>query len=226
MELAKGTSVDGKRLVSEENLMERRRPQILVGEDVNYGMGLFVDKHLDIEIISHGGDLIGYHSNMIWLPAYGIGATILTNADSGAALRGPFARKMLEVLFDAKPEADDQLKVAAANRIAEAKKERERLVVPATAGEVAKLASRYANDELGKLVVVRRAGRTMFDFGDWKSEVATRRNDDGTVSFVTIDPGLAGFEVVAGSTDGKRTLILRDAQHEYPFVETVATAKR
>jgi len=219
MELAKGKTVDGKRIVSEENLMERRKPQILVGEDVTYGMGLFVDKHYDIEIIHHGGDLIGYHSDMIWLPAYGIGATILTNSDSGVYLRGPLLRKMLEVLFDAKPEADEQLKVAAANRSAEAKKERERLVVPAAAADTAGLASRYFNPELGALVVTRRGGHVVLGSGDWQSEVATRVNDDQTTSFVTIDPGLEGFEVVGGDAGGKRTLTLRDAQHEYVFTE-------
>jgi CubicO group peptidase (beta-lactamase class C family) len=227
MELAKGVAPDGKRLVSEENLMERRKPQILVGEDVNYGMGLFVDKHYDIEIIHHGGDLIGYHSDMIWLPAYGIGATILTNADAGVLLRGPMLRKMLELLFDAKPEADEQLRVAIANRAAEAKKERERLAVPPKAAEVAKLARRYANPAIGSLVVSRRGARAIFDFGDWKSSVATRRNDDGTTSFITIDPSFVGFEFVAGSADGQRTLTLRDAQHEYLFTEAKpATATR
>ena len=219
MELAKG-SIDGRRIVSEENLMERRKPQIVVGEDVHYGMGLLVDKHYDIEIIHHGGDLIGYHSDMIWLPAYGIGATILTNADSGYLLRGPLLRKLLEVVFDAQPEADEQIRVAAANRLAEVRKERERLVVPAAAAEAVKLARRYVNPALGMLLVRRRDGHVVFDFGDWKSEVATRVNDDATVSYFTIDPGLGGTEFVVGAGAGdQRTLIMRDAQHEYTFTE-------
>ncbi len=182
-------------------------------------MGLIVDHHYDIEIIHHGGDLDGYHSDMIWLPAYGIGATILTNADSGVYLRGPLLRKMLELLFDARPEADEQLQVGAANRAAEIRKERERLVVPAAPAETAKLATRYVNPSLGRLAVARRDDGWVFDFGDWRSHVATRTNDDGTVSFITIDPSFIGFEFVVGTADGKRTLTLRDAQHEYPFVE-------
>ncbi len=60
----------------------------------------------------------------------------------------------------------------------------------------------------------------MFDFGEWKSEVATRANPDGTTSFVTIAPGVDGFELVVGKRpDGKRTLAMRDAQHEYVFDE-------
>ena len=58
----------------------------------------------------------------------------------------------------------------------------------------------------------------MFDFGEWKSEVASRKNPDGTISFITVAPGVGGaeFTVASGS---KRTLTIRDAQHEYVFEE-------
>jgi hypothetical protein len=46
--------------------------------------------------------------------------------------------------------------------------------------------------------------------------MATRKNPDGTISFVTIRPGIVGFEFVVGSGP-KPTLIVRDAQHEYAF---------
>jgi hypothetical protein len=39
------------------------------------------------------------------------------------------------------------------------------------------------------------------------------------VSFITIDPGANGLEFVFG-TGPRRTLIVRDAQHEYVFDET------
>ena len=58
----------------------------------------------------------------------------------------------------------------------------------------------------------------MFDFGEWKSDVATKKNPDGTISFVTIVPGMMGSEFVVGS-GGKRTLVMRDAQHDYVFDE-------
>jgi hypothetical protein len=49
--------------------------------------------------------------------------------------------------------------------------------------------------------------------------VASRKNDDGSTSFITIDPTLAGFEFVVGEREGRRALMLHDAQHEYVFVE-------
>jgi hypothetical protein len=226
MELAKGALPGGKRLVSEENLLARRKPQILVSEDVTYGMGLFVDTKYGIPVVHHGGDLAGYHSDMIWLPDHGVGAVILTNGDSGWNIRGPLLRRLLEVLFDGKPEAEEQLRVAAVQRKAAIAKARERLVVPADPAEAAKLAARYASAQLGEVKVLKEGSVTVFDVGEWRSAVASRKNDDGTISFITIDPTLEGFEFVVADKEGKRRLVLRDAQHEYIFTEEAKAATK
>ena len=219
MELAKGKLPNGKPLLSEANLMARRAPQIAIGEHTTYGMALEVDTEWGVAFVHHGGDLIGYHSDMFWIPEAGVGGVIFTNADGGWNLRRPFIRKVLEVLYDGKPEAKDDVATAAASMKAEIAKARERLLVPAATDAVQKLAPHYRNDVLGDLTVVRQATATLFDFGEWKSSVASRKNDDGTVSMLTIDPGLDGFEFVIGDKDGKRVLVIRDAQHEYVFKE-------
>jgi CubicO group peptidase (beta-lactamase class C family) len=218
MELAKGKGPDGQPVISEANWAERYRPQIMVGEDASYGMGLFIDRQYGITIASHGGDMLGFHSNMIWLPEYGVGVTILTNADAGVLLRGPLQRKVLEVIFDGRPEADERLKVAIANRKAEADKQRQLLTLPIPADALKALAASYRSAELGALRVERKGNKMRFVFPHWNSEVALRKNEDGTQSYMTIDPGIGGIEFVRDDKAAKPTLILRDAQHEYRFV--------
>jgi len=219
LELAKGMLPNGRRLVSEENLLARYKPNVIVGDNQTYGMALMVDTQYGVRVVHHGGDLAGYHSDMMWLPDYGVGAVILTNADSGVAIRGPLLRRLLEVLFDGKPEAEESLKVLAAQRKAAIAKDRERLVVPPDAAAVANLASRYVSSALGDLKILTAHNETVFDVGEWKSRVASRKNDDGTISFLTIDPTLDGFEFVVADKDAARRLIVRDAQHEYTFME-------
>jgi CubicO group peptidase (beta-lactamase class C family) len=218
MELNKGKTPEGRPLIGEANWAERYKPQVMVGEDVSYGMGLFIDKQYGITIASHGGDMLGFHSNMIWLPEYGIGATILTNSDAGVLLRGPLQRKLLELVFDGRPEADERLQVAVANRKAEAAKTRELLTLPVPADAIKPLAAAYASPELGHIQVSRQAGKLSFRFDHWHSEVALRKNEDGTQSYITIDPGIAGIEFVRDDKAAEPTLVLRDAQHEYRFV--------
>jgi hypothetical protein len=89
--------------------------------------------------------------------------------------------------------------------------------VPADPAAAQKLSAHYHSKELGKIDVAHQAAATWFDFGGWKSEVASRKNDDGTLSYVTISPGVDGFEFVVADDEDGRALVLRDAQHEYKF---------
>jgi hypothetical protein len=176
-------------------------------------MGLGVNTRYGIPVVGHTGSMIGYKSATLFLPDHGVGAVILTNSDTGGALLGPFQRRVLEVLFDGKPEAEADIAAAVKVIQEQVAVERNRLTVPADPAESAKLAPYYLNAELGDLTVNRAGGRTTFTIGKLSSEVASRVNPDGTVSFVTIVPGLQGLEVVRG----ENTLTLHDAQHQYVF---------
>jgi CubicO group peptidase (beta-lactamase class C family) len=219
LELSQGKLPNGTRLVSAENLLMRRTPQVPLGEDASYGMGLITDHTYGVQVVSHGGSMAGFKSNWWALPEYGVAAVLLTNADNGGMLEGPFSRRLLEVLFDGKPEAEADIASRAAAHKAELAKDRERLVIPPAPDAVTGLAKHYSSKELGDLDIHSENGATIFDVGEWKSRVASRKNDDGTTSFIMIDPGAFGFEFVVGERDGKRVLIVRDGQHEYMFTE-------
>jgi CubicO group peptidase (beta-lactamase class C family) len=219
-ELALGKLPSGKQLVSAKNLLVRRAPGVPTGEDRAYGMGLEQDATWGVKVIHHGGSMVGYKSDIIFLPDVGVGAVILTNADEGNMLLRPFMRRLLEVMYDGKPEAAAD--VAARGKLSKTQiaKEMERLAVPPAPAEVAELAGAYFSQELGQLKVSRLGKDVVFDFGEWKSKIASRKNDDGTTSLLTIDPGVLGFEFVVANRDGKRALTTRDSQHEYIYLET------
>jgi CubicO group peptidase (beta-lactamase class C family) len=219
LELSKGKLPDGTQLVTEESLVARRLPKIPLGEDHTYGMGLMVDTRWGTPVVHHGGDLIGYHSDFFALPEHGVGAVILTNADYGELIRGPLMRRLLEVLFDGRPEAEGDVAAQAKRVRAEQQELRGRLVIPPDPAVLSGVGKVYRSPDLGRLSVVRRPDRTVIDVGEWRSAVGSRKNDDGSVSLISIDPGLVGLELVIGERDGKRVLITRDGQHEYLFVE-------
>ena len=216
MELAEGRLPDGTQYIRREPLLARRAPQVPIGKEATYGMGLMVDTKYGTPVVHHGGDMIGFHSDMMWLPEYNVGAVVLTNGDPGWVLRTVFRRKLLEVLFDGRDEADADVASTAKNYYAALAADRKLLTVPADTVEAAKLARHFHNDALGDIDVDRAGRRTVFDFGEWRSEVATRKNPDGSLSFITTAPGVEGFEFVVG--DGGKQLTIRDAQHEYVFV--------
>lgn len=223
MELAEGLLPNGDRYGSQDALLARQAPQIASGRDAAYGMGLEVVTKSGVTVVHHGGAWIGYHGDMMWLPEHGVGAVILTNGDPGWIIRDAYARKLLEVLFDGAPRADAEVAAAARSYHERIAAKRKLLDVPVDADVAAGLAPAYDNAALGELAVRRTNGKIVFDFGEWKSEVASRKSSDGTVSMVMISPGLSpgvdGEELVVGHTAGRRTLTLRDYQHEYVFVE-------
>ena len=219
MELAGGVLPGGKRYISESVLLERRAPQVSIGTDLTYGMGLRVDTTYGAPVVRHGGSLIGFKSDMFWLPEQGVGATILTNSDAGQALLGPFRRKLLEVLFDGKPEADNQLTVAARAMRQRIATERKLLTVPPDTA-ASELAARYRSPALGRdrgQPFTRRPSPSISENGRARSPPA--RTSTAPSRFVTITPGMIGLEFVVGPAGGKRTLIFRDAQHQYTFTE-------
>lgn len=226
MELANGNLPAGKRYIAEEPLLARRAPQVSVDQHVSYGLGLWLERRYGIDFMYHGGDVVGYHGEMVWLPEHGVGAVILTNGDPGWWLCRAFRRKLLELLFDGRPEADAWVSAMAKSFYAELAEKRKLVTLPADAADAAKLAPRYVNDELGEIAVRRNGPAVVFDFGEWKSEVASRRNPDGSVSFRAVDAGIWGFALEFVVDDGaKRTLKLRDGQqlifssNEYTFTE-------
>ncbi|KRA45150.1 serine hydrolase domain-containing protein [Pseudoxanthomonas sp. Root630] len=220
MELDKGLLPGGERYIAEAPLMERRVQQVATGKDTGYGMGLKIDRSMGTPLIQHGGVASGFISNMMWLPEHNVGAVILTNTQAGgSAIRNLFRRRWLEVLFDARPEAVVNVPVEARSMKESRAAERLRLIVPADQAAAGRLAERYRSPALGDIVVTRKGARTWFDFGGWKSEVATRRDGDGTTAFVTISPNEDGYAFVVADQDGRRTLILHDEQREYVFDE-------
>jgi len=216
MELNEGVLPDSKRYISSEALLERHVEKVPISQNAVYGMGLMVDETYGTPVVHHGGDAFGYHSDMMWLPEHGIGAVVLTNGDPGWLIRNGFQRKLQEVLFDGNPEADEALAINSKHYFEQIAARRKLYTIPADISFAGKLASQYVNESLGKIIVKRDDSVTVFDFGGWRSEVASQQNPDGTISFITIDPGVAGFEFVVGSGDESQ-LIMRDAQHEYVF---------
>lgn len=220
LELSKGLTPEGKRIVSEANIVERRKPGVVVAEDSRYGMGLFERKAWGVPIVTHGGTLLGYHSNFYVLPEAGIGAVILTNGDSGSAMLAPFLRRLLEVVYDGKPEAARDVAASATQIKAAAAARRARITIPGDPAVVAGLASEYRNPDVGPLTIRDKDGAKWVSAGFIDGPLATRKNADGSVSVVSTGPGGIAVDALVGTQNGKRTLTIRDAQHEYVYVET------
>ncbi|PCC74450.1 CubicO group peptidase, beta-lactamase class C family [Nannocystis exedens] len=213
MELAEGELPGGETYIGKSALLARRAPQVRFDIDEAYGMDLMTADDHGVQLLHHGGSLFGFYSDVLWLPEHQVGAVILTNGEPGWLIVSAFRRKLLELLFAGRPEAEARLAVETRQYLEELASERKSITLPADPAAAAALAPRYHNAALGGLAVTAGA-QTRFDFGEFAGEVGSREHPDGTQSFVLALPGLIGAEFVVSP---ERTLILRDAQHEYTF---------
>jgi len=116
-------------------------------------------------------------------------------------------------VFDGYPVADQAIAEDAAERFASLAAGRKHLAIPADPAAVAQLATTYTNAALGTITVTRKYGRTWFQIGALESEMASKTNRDGSISFVPLVPGFSWFEVFVNGDN----LLVGDAQHVYVF---------
>jgi len=220
LELSKGKLAVGRQMVSETNLVERRKRGVQMGPDTWYGMGLFERDAWGVPVVTHGGTLLGYHSTWFALPEAGVGAVILTNSDPGALMLAPFLRRLLEVLYDGQPEASRDIDTASARVQAQAQARKARLTYPGNAAVLAALAPHYRDPQVGQITISDRDGQKWIKAGYIEAPIATRNNADGSISIVSVGPGNIGVEALVGSKDRKRTLTISDGQQtQYVYVE-------
>lgn len=220
LELSGGVLPNGKRMVSQANLFERRRKGVQVGPDSWYGMGLFQRDAWGIPVVTHGGTLVGYHTTWFALPEAGVGAVILTNADPGAQMLAPFFRRLVEVLYDGQPQAEQEVAAAAQRIRAETKAKRDGLTFPGDPAVLAGLAPHYLAPGVGQITISERNGAKWMKAGFVEGPIATRANADGTTSIVSAGPGIITIEALVGKQGDKRTLSINDGQqNDYVYVE-------
>lgn len=218
LELSGGKLDDGRRHLSESALGERWKPQISTGRHSWYGLGLDTDVSTGTVMRFHGGRLYGQRSNMVWWPEHDVGLVILMNASTGNVLMDAFPRKLMELLFDAEPEADSMVAAAVASERESREARRRAWDFPVKPEHAAVLASRYRNDLLGELRVENTGGNPVFHFAAFDMPMAARVNANGAVEFAGAIPSPPP-PFVAGTSSTGRTLTLRDAQNEYVFME-------
>ncbi len=216
LELGKGT-LDGKRLVSEENTLARRAPQVKISDTSAYGLGLFVDRDRDVQIVHHGGNTLGFTSDLFVLPEHDLGVVVLTNVGGGNAFRRAVRRRFLELLFDGKPIAQTVMTASHA-RARQALDEALALIKPTPdPAWMGKLVGKYRNADLGDFEVRKQGETYLVDVGEWKSPAGQEVGLDKTEQLILTGPPFAGFSVVPREENGKTVLVLDGGQETYVF---------
>ncbi len=220
MELAGGKNAQGTQIVSAKNLLVRRTPQIKITDKMDYGYGLFIERSNDVTLVGHGGNNLGFTSDLFFLPEHDVGVVLLMNGDEYAnPLRNAFKREVLEILFDGEAQADNKLQSALRAGRASMATELAKIVATPPAGFADAVLGTFQHPQLGSLRVTRQGDQFVVDAHDWKSVAGVRKDDDGSHALELVAPPLLGLQFVPSREGGKRALSVEMPQQKYTFVE-------
>jgi CubicO group peptidase (beta-lactamase class C family) len=215
LEIGNG-SLNGKQWVSKQQVLARRVPQVKITDESSYGLAWEITNESGLVAIGHGGGTEGFGSLLQILPEHGVGIVVLANTrDSGEFLAAVY-RRFLELLFDAKATATEDLAMQV-QRNTEAFAEERELLSEADPAWFDGLAGAWEAPGLGRIDLARGKRGATVDAGEWKVTVGKKTGRDGTVAVVATGVPLADLELVVREQDGRTVLVLGVGQHEYVF---------
>ncbi len=207
-ELTKGTT---------GSAAKRRESQVKISDKVSYGLGLMMADDHGVQVMGHDGNTMGFSSGMFFMPEQQVGAVILTNAQGAGAFTGAVRRRLMELLFDGKAEAQETLTTNLNLWKEISKKGLENVSFSPDRNWLSKIAGTYANKSLGTVTIRLSGEKAILDASEWKSPVAQKTEKDGVRKLILTNSPVAGLEFIPEEHAGKTTLKLETAQQKYVF---------
>ena len=92
-------SLNGERFVNPNTLKEMFTPQFSDSEESGYGIGFKVSKHYGYKMISHGGAIYGYSTQLSALPEPKIGVVVASSVDVSNSITRKISSYALDLLI-------------------------------------------------------------------------------------------------------------------------------
>jgi CubicO group peptidase (beta-lactamase class C family) len=217
LELNRGRVSSGEQLVPEEGLQARWSGGIKIDGKHSYGLGLLRSEAEGLEVISHGGNTLGFSSDMYFLPKKGLGVVVLTNLRLADSFLAAAKHKVFELVFGAAPKAEKIVAAASLSAKDVTQKTRARVKVDSDSlAWLEELAGEYRSDELGPLILSKKNHQYWGEFESWKSTLGVELQSTGNHLIVLTSPPWSGT-LRLQVADDRRVLTLDGGQNIYKF---------
>jgi hypothetical protein len=190
---------------------------IKINEKMSYGLGLLRSEEEGLDVLSHGGNTLGFSADLYFLPKEAIGAVVLTNLRAATLFLAAAREKVFELLFDAPPKAEKMIAAAAQSEREAVAGRRARVNTDATStARLEKTSGEYESRELGRLAVRRNDGQYQAEFESWSSSLGVEEQpNEGFLVVLTGPPWVGGLRLQV--VDDGRALVLDGGQNMYMF---------
>jgi CubicO group peptidase (beta-lactamase class C family) len=194
MALAGGVAADGTVVVSPENLHETWLPQVTVDAETSYGLGWLVGNYKGQRMLFHGGNTLGFTTDVAFLPEADLGIVVMANAQGANFLTDGTRLRLLEILFDQAPEVEEGLAFFRLQYDEQVAELAAKLGDSVDSAAVADWLTTFTSDELGS-VTLAMAGTDLFlDAGEFATRLLPIDDDEGVLAgYIQLDAPLAGL---------------------------------
>jgi len=212
LELGKGRMPDGRRVIAEDALLERRKKGIKIDDTSSYGLGLFIGQESGIEVIHHGGNTFGFTADMFFLPEKDLGVVVLTNLYAANSFTAGVRDKVFELMFGAEPKAEKT--IAAAVKLRQESVAILQKKSKPDAAWVQDVLGQYECAELGSAEITRRDNGFWVQFDEWGSWIGFEAEEAGDRVVRLLNPPWRGALKLLVEGDN---LSLDGGQRKYLF---------
>jgi hypothetical protein len=224
LELGNG-KLDGKQVISEANLLERRKPRVKISAKQSYGLALMIDESRGLTAIGHGGNTFGFSADATFFPEHNVAFIMLTNAQAANAYMGAVRRRLVELLLDANEEAEKGLAFGIRQQAEAIKKQLAEITMTPEAAFVDPVLGSWTNPRLGTIEFRREGTGVILDAGEWKSSIGEHKDQSGVRRLISTGPPFAGFAFWPQRSEGKSTILFETAQQKYVFERTPGSTR-
>jgi CubicO group peptidase (beta-lactamase class C family) len=220
MQLAEGVAPDGARIVSAENLLETRDPQVETATGSGYGLGWFVEDYHGLTVVSHGGNTFGFTADLASVPEAGLGIAILSNAQTANLLTELLRYRFLELVYDQPRETDQTLEFTLESLETSIAEMMQSLGDPPALADVSQYLGSYTEPALGQIELTWDEDHGLrVDAGEFVTTLRPLADaGPGEPNFVSFDPPIAGIQVLLViRDDGQPELTLSTGADIYQF---------
>jgi len=217
LELGNGRMPEGERVIDEAILLERRRRGVKIDEHSSYGLGLIVTDESGLQVVHHGGNTLGFSTDLFLVPEKDLGVVVLTNVYQVNVFLAAVRQNIFELAFGAEPKAEKTIAAAARmNQDGVALLRQKVTIDPAALDWVNELVGRYNCAELGAAVLTRREDGFWMQFDEWGSAVGGEIQSGGDRLLRLVSPPWRGGLKLLVDPGGGR-LSLDAGQSKYVF---------
>jgi len=217
-ELRNGLNERGEQVVSEDNLLARRRSAIRIDGKTSYGLGLMLTEQQGLAQVTHGGNTLGFSADLAFFPEHGIGMVVLSNLRAANLFLSAVGQRLIEILFGAEAKAEalvTSAKKALDDSLASI---RQRVKTePAASAWIQYYIGHYVSEELGSASISQQGEGFRVAFESWSSDLGSEEQSDKSRHIVLTSAPFQG-SLKLQLTDDPNILLLDGGQMRYRFV--------